>query len=299
MKNIVIIIGAGPAGTAAAIQLKRSGIEPLLFDIKPSGSLLKNAWSVENYLDPGSGISGRQLLKEFHAMLTKHHLRPIYHVVEQLDYRRDAFEIKADNNKTYYSDYVMVASGTKPKILPDKITRYIKAQIFSEVLPLLNKRGKTVVIIGGGDAAFDNALNLATHNQVIVCNRRQDSQALPSLISKALKHKNIRYYKSCCLQAISLDEHGKLNVSFAYGQKPLNITADYLLQAIGRLPQKDFYTVQLRACERGLIKQGRLFLIGDVRNNRYRQVAIAVSDGIIAAMKIFHNLQKNNVRSCQ
>jgi thioredoxin reductase len=63
--------------------------------------------------------------------------------------------------------------------------------------------------------------------------------------------------------------------------------ADLVLCALGRLPEKRFYSYALLQSEAELISQGRLHLVGDVRNDRYRQVSIAIGNGIEAAMKIY------------
>lgn len=285
------IIGGGPAGIAAAIQLKRFDVPALLFDAKLPGSLLKNAHWVENYLGFYPGIPGGKLLEKFHATLSDYQIEPVYGTVEKLDYKDEVFILQA-GSKTHHFEYVIVASGTKPKVG--------EHEVLTEVFPLLLERKKIILIIGGGDAAFDNALNLAKHNQVIICNRGNNFTALPALLTKALKHKNIRVYKNCKLQAISSSSNNKrYNVSFIHKTEAISLVVDYVLQAIGRSPQKDFYSENLKKYERHLIKRSKLFLAGDVKNDRYRQVAIAVGDGIMAAMKISHKLQKSNARRYQ
>ena len=134
--------------------------------------------------------------------------------------------------------------------------------------------------------AFDNALNLAKYNKVIICNRDKSNFALPLLVAQALKHTNIAYYENYKLRSISAGAINNLECVFNNLRRRVCINTDYLIAAIGRAPQKDFYTDKLKLSEQKLIKSGKLFLIGDVKNNIYRQVAIAVGDGIRAAMDI-------------
>lgn len=295
----IAIIGSGPAGIAAALQLYRYGIKAFVFEKSTQGSLLINAWQVENYLGCYSGVSGRELLQLFRSRLPKDGIKKIYAQVNSLDYnsKTHCFIIKTPN-KVYSFNYVVVASGTKPKLLIKNPPVSIKNYLFYEVFPLLKKRKKTILIIGGGDAAFDYALNLAKFNQVIICNRTRDTRdsgALPLLVKKAKNNCNITYFGShelCGITSIATKKN--LGVILTNQRERVYIEADYLLVAIGRTAQKDFYTDKLQMFEKKLIRENRLFLAGDVKNDIYRQVAIATSDGIITAMKIFHDLAKLN-----
>ncbi len=291
MEKTVAIIGAGPAGMAAALQLRRFGIKILLFEQKESKSLLKNAWCVENHLGCYPGKTGIKLLCDFHKHLARNKVKTIRSKVELLDYngKTQLFRIKAAK-KTYISDYAVVASGTKPKLLLQNPPAAISNHLFYEVFPLLKKRNKTILIIGAGDAAFDNALNLAKHNRVIILNRSKYIDSLPLLVNKAMKNPNISYFEEHEIYGIvPTTADKKISVMFTKRRKKVYIEADYLLVAIGRLPQKDFYTGKLWTAEKRLIKEGRLFLVGDAKNDLYRQVAIAIGDGIRVAMHIFHN----------
>ena len=294
-KNVAII-GAGPAGMAAALQLQRFGIKTILFEAeRKTGSLLKNAWRVENYLGVCPGKSGTNLLQMFRKNLAQNKIKMINTKVESIDYdfKSRLFKVKT-REKKYSANYVIVATGTKPKTLPliENAEASIRPYLFYEVFPILKKRHKTIVIIGAGDAAFDNALNLAKYNKVIICNRSKSSSALPLLIAKASKHANITYYQDYKLRSTSPGVSKNLNCVFTRQKKHIAIDADYLITAIGRVPQKDFYANKLKLSERQLIKLGKLFLIGDVKNNIYRQVAIAVGDGILAAMCIFNKFDR-------
>ncbi|CAL7963932.1 Pyr_redox_2 domain-containing protein [Gammaproteobacteria bacterium] len=295
MTKRVAIIGGGPAGMAAALQLHRFGIENILFEQGRTGSLLKNAWCVENYLGIYPGKSGIDLLQMFHRTLAKNEIKIVDAKVELLDYdfKFHLFKIKTFD-KEYVVDCVIVASGTSPKTLTliEKAKTKVEPYLFYEAFPLLKKRRKTIIIVGAGDVAFDNALNLAKHNKIIICNRSDNNGALPMLITQALKHTNITYYANSKLQSIALGTFKNLDCTFANRQKRIRLNADYLIATIGRMPQKDFYTDKLKLFEQQLIRSSKLFLIGDVKNNVYRQVAIAVGDGILAAMRIFDQLTK-------
>jgi thioredoxin reductase len=252
MIHKIAIIGAGPAGMAAALQLKRYGVDALLFDKDKNGSLLKNAWRVENYLG-FNAISGLELLKIFQNQLKQHNIEPTITEVKALTYEQDKFII----NNIYQAQQVIIASGTKPKTLPLK-------NVYYEVFPLLKERNKTIAIIGAGDAAFDYALNLAAYNKILILNKSNKIKALPLLVNKALEHKNITYKENQTIDN--------------------SIKADFILAAIGREPQKDFYAPNFP--EQELIAAGKLHLIGDVKNGIYRQTAIAVADGIKIASQI-------------
>ncbi len=294
MKTQVAIIGAGPAGMAAAMQLQRFDIKALLFEQGEAGSLLKNAWSVENYLGVPAGKAGLDLLQLFRQHLKKSKVNLVKAQVTSLDYdsKLHLFKIKT-SAKIYFADRAIVATGTKPKVLPliKNHQEAIKPYLFYEVFPLLRLRNKTIVIIGAGDAAFDNALNLAKHNKVMICNRSKCSAALPLLTNQALKHKNIAYYQEYALKEVGFGIHKKLNCVFTNKKRRVCVEADYILAAIGRIPQKDFYTDRLKLSEKRLIKSGKLFLAGDVKNSKYRQVAIATGDGIVAAMRISNGIK--------
>lgn len=285
METEIAIIGAGPAGMAAALQLKRYGIEALLFEKhKKTNSLLKNAWQVENYLG-FKAKSGPELLQNFQQHLAQYGINPIFENVLQIDYN-DKFIIKT-SHKIYSTQYLIIASGTKPKKLDSRIRGNDGEICKYEIFPLLKEQNKTIAIIGAGDAAFDYALNLAENNQVFLFNKGKNIKALPLLVDKMRRHKNIIYKENHMLEKIAKGAEKSLLLTFT-GQ---TYSCDFLLAAIGRIPQKDFYAVNLTENENKLISTEYLHLAGDVKNAIYRQTSIAVADGIYAAMKIYNHIK--------
>ena len=111
------IIGAGPAGISAAIQLKRHGIDPLLLEKGNVGGLLRNAWSVENYPGFPEGISGQELVRLFEEQLKKTNVRTVFEEVLSLDMKNGTFLLETPS-RTFSSEKVVLATGTKPKEFP-------------------------------------------------------------------------------------------------------------------------------------------------------------------------------------
>ena len=193
--NDVAIIGAGPAGLSAAVQLKRYNTDILLFEKNLVGGLLRNANLVENYPGFGDGSSGIELVEQFSRHLDKTGLKVNYEEVKEIDYSKDKFFVKT-NNKNTACKIVVIATGTKPQKIPGlKITEEICKLIFYEIYPILKVQNKNIAIIGAGDAAFDYALNLARFNKVTILNRGNETSCLSLLWERAIKNETIFYNK--------------------------------------------------------------------------------------------------------
>jgi thioredoxin reductase len=289
--NDVTIIGAGPAGIAAAVQLRRYGLDPLVLEAQRVGGLLWNAHRVENYLGFPSGISGHELVELFQRQLETWSVPVFFEEVRRLSFSDGLFRIETD--RVRISRFVIVATGTQPvraEIAASLRSSEIRERIFYEVYPLLGIRAKKIVIMGAGDAAFDYALNLAARdNDIAILHRSAEIKALPLLQARACMIPKIAYYGDTKLVDIKLacDE---LQLKCANRTQKFAIRADYLLLALGRRPRLDFLDARLPVEE--LSHRGRLYFAGDVQNDRYRQTAIAVGDGLRAAMQICERLDQ-------
>jgi len=272
--STVIIIGAGPAGIACAIQLIRHNIDAIIFEKESIGGLLKNANLIENYPGFPKGVSGDKLVQLLGKQVKSNELNIIYENVELVQHSNIRFVISTDK-KSYESEYIVLASGTKP-IIPSNLELSIKDKIYTDIYKLGNVEKKSIAIIGAGDCAFDYALNLSSHNDVIILNRSDKTKALPILQERVFNNKNIKYFDNTVVQNLEL-LNNKLYLTYA----PDNVKqiVDYLLIAIGREPNLDFVSEEL-------LNNPNLFQIGDVKNGLFRQTSIAIGDGTFTAMKI-------------
>jgi thioredoxin reductase len=283
----VAIIGAGPAGIACALQLKRHGIAPVIFERDAVGGLLRNANLVENYPGFPHGISGSKLVALFEEQLRNAKLEVTRADVLQLEYRESEFCVRTAGGQVP-ADVAVLATGTAPRQIPDlAIPNEAAERVFYEVHPLVNLQDKTVVIIGAGDAAFDYALNLAVNNEVTILNHKEDISGLRVLYERCMANGRISYHEHTSVHAVAL-RCGRISLSCVIGENGRQqlIPADYLLVAVSREPCRELIGTGLTGANQELINTGKLYMIGDMANGRFRQTAICVGDGVKAAMCI-------------
>jgi thioredoxin reductase len=284
----VAIIGAGPAGITAAIQLKRYGLSPMLFEKEAIGGLLRNANWVENYPGFPNGISGLKLTRLMAQQLKTVGVEGFFEEVLELDYAKEVFTLETPKQRVVLR-HVIVATGTESNPIESPVVPpAARPRVFHEIHSLLRERGKRVFIVGAGDAAFDYALNLAKANEITLLNRGNAVKSLPLLVERAKASPRICYRPNTAITRITLREGGNdLSLECLSPAGPVVFIADYLIFAIGRHPKLDFLSERLLKCKSRLEESGQLFFIGDVKNGLFRQTAIAVGDGMRAAMELY------------
>jgi len=291
----VVIIGAGPAGIATAIQLRRYNIEFTLLEQDQIGGLLRNAYLVENYPGFPQGIEGPELVGLFKKQLEKAGAKVSFERVLESEYKGHLFLTKSDKT-TIKSKIVVIASGTKPKgISSPPISDDIKDRIFYEIYPIRKVKKRKIAIIGAGDAAFDYALNLSQKNEVIILNRKEQAKCVPVLEQRCMKSKDISYSGNVSVTQIS--RKGKkllLTLIRSDNQKESQISVDDVVIAIGREPCVDFLGSRLRENFKSLLKAKALYIVGDIKNRIYRQTAICAGDGVKAGMQIHRKLRRED-----
>jgi len=286
MENIdVAVIGGGPGGIAAAVQLRRSGLGVVLYEATRLGGLLWNARRVDNYPGFPGGVAGPALA----GLLAEHVAAAGVTVraaeVRTLDYDGSRFIIE-DAGGAAAARAAVVASGTKPKTFADvTVTPEVWDRIRYDVVGLREERGRKFVVVGGGDAAFDYALTLAANNEVVILNRGPAKKCLPALGAEAAATSAIRYCANARITALA-SRGGGVAVAYDTPTHSAESLADYVVFAIGREPASEFLAPQLVEKRRELETAGILHFIGDVKNGRFRQTAIAAGEGVAAGMAL-------------
>ena len=286
----VAVIGAGPAGTMAALQLKRSGIDFLLLEKSAVGGLLHEANLVENFPGSARAVPGKTLAALMKRQLAMAGITIEKGDVRQVSFRDGRFMVRTEK-RDYLAAKVILASGTRP-LPPGPPWESLQARgrLFQSVIPLLSLRGKTIAVIGGGDAACDYALNLARKNTVHVVIRSGNPCALPLLLDRCRRHPRIFIHES--FQPAEVILRARAASIVLKGPAPQagqenEIACHRVLCAIGRAPALNFLDAGLQASLTELQGQKKIYVIGDAGNGRFRQAAIAAADGLRSAMEIY------------
>lgn len=285
-----VIIGAGPAGMAAALYLKRAGIEPVIIEKEvPGGEMLKTK-TIENYLGFES-IDGGELalkmnkqLKDLGVLIVKD---KVLNVI-----KKDKFEVQLEL-ETIECDYVIVATGRTPRKLGLRGEAELTGRGISycAVCDGAFYRGKEVAVIGGGDSALTEALYLADLCSKVYVIARRDLRASDVLQNRVKNKENIVVLKN--VQVSNLEyENEKLSQIILDDGQTLPVSGMFI--AIGGMPELGFLNEMDIEMKNGYIVTNDrmessvkgLYAIGDVRYKDFYQIVTAVSDGAIAALSI-------------
>lgn len=281
------IIGGGPAGISAAVQLCRSDFRVTLFEGGVIGGLIRNAWRVDNLpvlpMTPGPVIAAylEQRLHESGVQLVRT-------FVEQLSFNFDSDLFAVESTAgTFFFHTLLLASGTLPAPWP------LPKECAAAVLPYIHRHvadldaaKKIWAVIGSGDAAYDYALTLCdAGGSVFLLQRAERVHALP-LLQRQLGQRQIPRICGAELTAVRVVKNDRLSLDIRQGPDCFSIEVHGLIAAIGRIPADGFVARSVSEREDALNQAGRFFRIGDVRGGKKRQLAIAMGDGLNAAMEI-------------
>ena len=294
-KFSVAIIGAGPAGCACAIQLRRYGINCILIEKNEVGGLLWNANLIENYLGFPIGVRGSQLIQlmKDHLYYTKTPL--INAEVIKCNYSDNDFSISLKNS-IIKSDYLVIANGTIPKKPYIEITEPVKARMYYEVAEITEaeRTDKHFAIIGSGDAAFDYALNLSQYeNKIDIYIRTSYLKCIPLLAErvKNIPAINIHFNHIMTKADIINDD---LLLTFESEAMMKQVQVNKLIFAIGRDPDFSILDESISFNQDKLIEEEKIYFVGDCVNGINRQSSIASGMGLNAAMNIYRKIKSKN-----
>jgi thioredoxin reductase (NADPH) len=285
--ELTVVIGAGPAGCTAAVQCARLGAEVRLFDRSgAAGGLVANGFLIENYPGlehplPGPAFAERlgEHLGRFGVAVERGELRGIEPRGRGWRCRFDTLEIDCLN--------AILCTGTRPRPFPVAgDPDLIASNLFHEVRSLLEQRTpREVVVVGGGEAAFDYALTLAAKGTAVtIAVRGATPRARGRLAEMVGKHPGIRLALEA--EIVGLDRAGdRVAARVVAAGREERWECDAVLAAVGRTSTvRDLIGAQVEeGSATSLTPRPGLFICGDARSKRLGQVGIAVGDGLRAA----------------
>ena len=294
-KYDMAIIGAGPAGLTAGLYASRARVNHILFEkLTIPGGQVVNTEKVENYPGFPDGVGGFELMDYFRKQAEKFETNIVTAGVSKLTKIEDGFSIESESGNTSVKS-VIIASGTSPKKTgAENEEKFIGRGIsFCATCDAALYKGKTVAVIGGGDAAVEEGMFLTRFaKKVYIIHRRDELRATKILQERAFANDKIEFVWFYVPKKILGDEFVEgIELLSRKDNSTKTIELDGIFEYIGIVPQTDFIHLDgLKFDERGFIITDAemrtnidgVFAAGDVRSKLLRQISTAVGDGATA-----------------
>ena len=295
----VSIIGSGPAGLSAAIYAKRANLSAIVIEKEYEGTgQIAESGQVDNYLGL-PGISGYDLGETFREHAVKLGVAFLEQEVTKIQKEASGqFQITFADDSEIESKTVIYAAGASPRRadIPGEKEYAGKGVSYCAICDGSFYRGKKVAVLGGGDTALDDTGYLAgLAEQVCVIHRRKEFRGAAATVEKLREKENVTFVLEHQVKEIT----GEAKVTGVVLEDGTAIAVDGVFVAYGSVPQtalvKDLVELDpagyVKANETGETSLAGLYVAGDARTKKLRQVVTAVSDGANAATAVAEYLK--------
>jgi len=292
----LIIIGGGPAGYTAALYAARADLAPLVIEGVQWGGQLMLTSDVENYPGYADGVMGPSMMADFRRQAERFGAEFLSDDVTKVDFSQRPFRVVVDKDE-YRAKAVIVATGATARWLGLDSEQRMQGKGVSACATCDGAffRDKPIVVVGGGDTAFEEALFLTRFGtKVTIVHRRNDFRASQILVARALEHHKIEFLTPYVVEEVLGDANvtGVLLRNTDTGETIVHDAAGVFV-AIGHEPNTKLFVDQLDHDANGyLITQPRstetnvrgVFAVGDVQDHVYRQAVTAAGSGCMGAL---------------
>ena len=292
----LIIIGGGPAGYTAALYAGRAELRPLVIEGFQWGGQLMITSDVENYPGYPDGIMGPAMMQDFRRQAERFGAEFVTDDVTRVDFSERPFRIWVDKDE-YQARSVIVATGASARWLGLDSEQRLQGRGVSACATCDGAffKEKRIVVVGGGDSAFEEALFLTRFGtKVTLVHRRNDFRASQIMVSRALANPKIELLTPYAVEEVLGETMvSGLRLRNTDTDELRDIAAEGFFVAIGHDPNTKLFVDQLDHDENGyLITQPGstetnvpgIFAIGDVQDHTYRQAITAAGSGCMGAL---------------
>lgn len=299
----VVILGSGPAGWTAAVYAARANLKPLVITGMEAGGQLMTTSEVDNWPAAVDGINGPDLMDRMQKHAERFGTEIAYDHIHTVELESRPFLLKGDMGE-YTADALIVATGASAMYLGlESETRYRGRGVSAcATCDGFFYRGKSVAVVGGGNAAVEEALYLANiASKVTLVHRRDTFRAEPILVDRLMKmvdEGRIDLALHRTVADILGDDKGVTGIRLASTEDDTttDIAVDGVFIAIGHKPNTALFEGKLDLEHGYIVTAGThaqaatatnvpgVFAAGDVQDQNYRQAVTSAASGCMAAL---------------
>jgi thioredoxin reductase (NADPH) len=297
----VLIIGSGPAGFTAAIYAARALLKPIMvFGSEPGGQLTTTT-DVENFPGFSKVIQGPWLMDEMKGQAEAVGTEMIQDHIAKVDLSKKPFSAVGDNGQLYTADCIIISTGAQARWLNLKSEQKFKGFGVSACATCdgFFFKGKEVAVVGGGNAAVEEAMFLTKFASKVHLIHRRDKLRAEKLLQEKLKdNKKIEIiWDSAVDEVLGTSEPKGVNAIKIKNLKDNSISqlkVDGLFIAIGHDPATSLFKDQIEMDKEGYLitkpdstitNIPGVFAAGDVKDKIFRQAVTAAGMGCMAALE--------------
>ncbi len=290
----ILIVGGGPAGLTAGLYGSRAELRTIVIEKYLPGGQIANTQDIEDY--PGfEHVSGAELAQRMADHARKFGLEIISDLVEEVRTSGDTKVVRTAERELT-AKTVILATGGKPNLLdvPGEREFTGKGVSYCAICDGAFFKGEVISVVGGGDAAVEEATFLTKFgSKVILIHRRDQLRAQKIIQSRAFANKKLEFIWDTVVEEIQGDDRVRTlslrNVKTGKTSK-LDVGAAFIF--VGFVPNSDIVREELKKDANGYILTNArmetsipgIFAVGDVRAQLVRQITNAVGDGTTAAV---------------
>jgi|TARA_B100000927_G_scaffold234801_1_gene195270 thioredoxin reductase (NADPH) len=297
----VLIIGSGPAGYTAAVYAARAMLKPILVHGMQPGGQLTTTTDVENYPGFKDVIQGPWLMDQMRGQAEAVGTEMIQDHIKSVDVKKSPFEAIGDSGQKYTADSIIISTGAQARWLQLDSEQNFRGFGVSACATCdgFFFKDKTVAVVGGGNAAVEEAMFLTKFaSKVQLIHRRDSLRAEKMLQKKLMENKKIEIIWDSVVEEVIGDKDPKnvtgIKIKNLKSKEITDLKIDGLFIAIGHDPATELFKDQLDMDKEGYLitkpdstatNVPGVYAAGDVKDKTYRQAVTAAGMGCMAALE--------------
>ena len=303
-KNVkVLILGSGPAGLAAALYAARAELEPIVLTGMQLGGQAALTHLIENYPGFPEGVGGAQLGELFQKQAEHFGAKVEFDMANEIDLSQRPYTVKTDSGE-YKAETLILTTGANPLHLevPGEVELTGRGVSYCATCDGWFFKDKKVVVVGGGDSAFEEALFITRYaSSVTLIHRREEFRAGAILQKRAKEHPKMNFILNTVVtEVVGSDKLTSLKLKNVQTGEESTFDTDGLFIFIGHAPNSQIFKGQVEMSELGYVivndkmetSVEGVYAAGEIADPHFRQVVTSAGMGAAAAIQATRYLEE-------